>query len=95
MSYLEDIWKLKFSKEKCKVLYTGSKNIEVEYKYISSNKEIKKVNENCDLVVGFDDTFKVDDHILLLHRGEKEMTDGMVRNFISREANFVLKYIKP
>ena len=43
--------------EKCKVRHIRPQNIKVEYK--SSNKEIKKVNEKCDLGVDFDDTFKV------------------------------------
>ena len=62
MPYWENIWQLKFSIEKCKVLLIGSKNIKVGYRL--SNKEIKKVNEVCNLEVGFDDTFKADNHIL-------------------------------
>ena len=42
LSYWEDIWKLEFDIEKCKVLYIGFKNIQFEYKL--SNKEIKKLN---------------------------------------------------
>ena len=42
LSYWEDIWKLRFNLEECKVLHIGSKNIQFEYKL--SNKEIKRVN---------------------------------------------------
>ena len=31
MSYWEDIWKLKFNIERCKVLLIESKNIQIEY----------------------------------------------------------------
>ena len=56
----EDIWTLKFNIEKCKVQYIGSKNIKIK-----SNKwEIKIVNVERDLGVGFDDTFKTDNPIL-------------------------------
>ena len=57
---LEDICKLK-----CEVLH-----IKVEYKL--SNKEIKKkVNEECDLGVGFDDAFKVHNHIFFNYIKDK------------------------
>ena len=60
MSSLEEIGKLKFNIEKCKVLLIGFQNIKVEYEL---NKEIKKVNEEYDLGFGFDDAFKADNHI--------------------------------
>ena len=58
----KDIWKLRFYIEKCQVLYIRSKKVKVEYEL--ANKEIKKVNEKCDLRVGFDQTIKVENHIL-------------------------------
>ena len=54
---------MKFNIDKYKVLHIGSKNIQVEYKSI--NKEIKKVNEEYNLGVGFDETFKIDNHIFV------------------------------
>ena len=88
-----DIWKLKFNREKCKVLQIESKNITIELKL--SNKEIKKGNKYCYLRVGFDDTFKTDNHIFSTESRENRMTHWMVRSFISEKANVVLKYIKP
>ena len=58
LSYWGDIYKLKFNIERNKVLHIESKNIKVEYKL--SNREMKKMNEERDLRVGFDDTFKTD-----------------------------------
>ena len=78
----EDICKSKFNIEKCKVLHIGSINIKVKYKL--SNEEIKKVNLECDLEIGFHVTFKAIYYI------EGKIIGWMVRNFISREAN-VLK----
>ena len=69
LSFWEDIWKSKFNIEKYKVLYIGSKNIT----FIQLNKEIKNVNEEYDLGVGFDDTFKVDKYILSI----VSIADGM------------------
>ena len=54
--------KLKFNIGKCNILQIASKNIKMEYKL--SNKEIKKINEESDLRVGFDDAFKTDNNIL-------------------------------
>ena len=62
MSYLKDNGKLKSNIEKGKVQHIGSKNIKIESKL--SNKEITNINEECDRVVDFDDTFKHDKHIL-------------------------------
>ena len=87
LSYWEDIWKLRFSIEKCKVLHSGSKNIKVEYKL--RNKEIKKVNEECDLGVDFVDRFKADNNILSSVSRANGMIDRMVRNSISRVADVV------
>ena len=48
---------------------------DVEYK--SSNKEIKKVYEKCNLVVGFDETFKDDNHIVSCIEGKwNDWLDG-------------------
>ena len=43
-------------------LHIGSKIIKINYEL--SNGEIKKVNEECDLGISFNDTFKADNHIL-------------------------------
>ena len=64
LSYQEDTWKLKCNVKKCKMQYIGSKNIKVEYKL--SNREIKKINEEYDFGIRFNDTFKTDNHILSL-----------------------------
>ena len=69
--YQVDIWKLKFSREKCDGLHIGPWIIKVEYEL--SNWEIKRVNGECDLGVGFDDTFKTDNYILFIALG----TNGM------------------
>ena len=82
MKYWEDIWKLKFDIEKCKVLPVGYKNIKVKCKLY---QEIKEVNEGWDLGVGFNDTIKADDHIFSV----------VLRvNGMQREANIVLKIYK-
>ena len=91
LSYWEDIRKLKYKKGKCKELHIGSQNMKVEYKW--SNREIKKVNEECNLGIGFDNTFKADNYILLVVSRANGKIKWMVRNFISREAN-VLKIYK-
>ena len=65
------MWKLEFNIEKFKVLHIRSRNIKVEYKL--SFKKIKKVNEECDQGVGFDDTFKADIHILSIVSRIKRM----------------------
>ena len=62
LSYWDNFWKLRFNVEKCEVLHIVFKSITVEYKL--NNREIKKVNEECNLRVGFDDKFKANNHIL-------------------------------
>ena len=64
LSYQEDIWKLKFIIEKGNVRYIESKNIKIECKL--NNKEIIHANEKINLGIGFDDTFKDDNHILFI-----------------------------
>ena len=56
--------KIKIDREKCKALYIRSINIEVEYKL--RNREIKRSDEEYDAGAGFDDTLKVDYHVLLI-----------------------------
>ena len=60
-----------------------------------SNREIKKVNEECDLGVDFDDTFVAVNHTSSIVSRAKGMIALMVRNIISIEANIALEYIKP
>ena len=64
------------------------KNIKAEYKL--SNKEIKKLNEECNQEVGFDNTFKADNYIVSIVSKTNGMIGWMVRNFISRKTNVVL-----
>ena len=89
LSYWEDIWKLKFNIEKCKVLHIQFKNIQVEYK--SSNRETKKINKECNLGDGFD-RFKSDNHILSVVSRTNGMIGWMVRNSISRDADVLKMY---
>ena len=63
--------------------------IKVEYKL--STREIQKINEECDLGVNFDETFKTDNHILSIVSRANGMIGRMGRNFISVEANVALK----
>ena len=64
----------KLNIQKCKVLHIGSKNITAKYKL--NNKEIKEVNEESNLGVGFDDTFKVDNHIFSTEGKWNDWLDG-------------------
>ena len=57
-------------------------------------KEIKKVNVEYNLTVGFNDTFKSDNSILSIVPKANGMITWMVRNIISREANVILKIYK-
>ena len=86
--YWKNIRKLKFDIEKCIVLHSGFKNIKVEYRL--RNKEVKKVNAECDLGVGF----KADNNIMSLLLRSKGMICRMVKNFISEETSVVLKIYK-
>ena len=54
-------------------------------------KIMKKLNEECNLQIGFDDTFKADNHILAIVSRANRKIGWMVRNLISREANGVFK----
>ena len=47
--------------------------------------------ESIDQGVGFDDTFTSDNHILFIVLTANRMIGWMVRNFISKEENAVLK----
>ena len=85
------MWKWKFNREKCKVLLIGSKNIKVEYEL--SKREIKNVNEKCNLEIGFNDTLKAENHILFIKLRANRMIGWMARNLVLRKTN-VLKYIK-
>ena len=67
----------------------GSKNIKFESE--SNNKEIKKVNEECNVGFNNDDSFLADNHILSIVSGANGMIDWLVINFFSREDNVVLK----
>ena len=62
---------------------------------ISSNKEIKKVNKGSDQGVDFNDTFKVDNHVLsILYRANGICgVDG--KKFYFKGGKFCFKYIKP
>ena len=91
LSYWEYICRQKFNIEKCKVQYIGSKNIQVENKL--SNKEIKKVNEECNLRVGFDETFKADNHILSIVLRPNGIIGCMVRNFYFKGGKCCFKNI--
>ena len=50
-----------------------------------------KVNEECNLKVGFDDTFKGDSHVFSIVLRANRMSGWMVRNLISRETNILLR----
>ena len=54
---------------------------------------MKKVNMECDLGVGFDNTIKADIHILFIVSSENDIVGWMIRNFI-REASDALKIYK-
>ena len=43
--------------------------------YKLSNKEIKKVNEECTIGVGFDDTFKADKHFIYCIESKGSLLD--------------------
>ena len=58
------------------------------------NREIKRVTQGCEPGIGFDDTFKADNHILCIVSRANGMISRMVRNPISREANIILKIYK-
>ena len=90
--YWKDIWKLKFDIEKCNLLNIGSQNVKFDYQI--NNKDIKRVNEECDLGVDFDDNFKTNNHILSIVLKAKEMISWVIKNFISREENVVLRIYK-
>ena len=62
--------------------------------YYLSNKEIQKVNEECDLELIVDDTFETDNYILSIVSRANKMIGWVVRNLISREANVVFKIHK-
>ena len=62
--------------------------------FFKISRTIKKVNENCNPEVGFDDTFKVDNHILSIVLRANGMIGWVIRNFISSKANFVPKICK-
>ena len=66
-------------------LFFGTKNIKVEYK--RNSWKILKLNEEFDLSVGFDDTFKADHHILPIILRENGMIGSVVRNIILKEGN--------
>ena len=51
----------------------------MKVKYKSSNKEIRKVNLECNLDVGFDDTFKAENRILSIELRANGMIGWMVR----------------
>ena len=82
LSSWEDIWKLRFNQGKYKELNIGSKNIKIEYEL--SNLEIKIVNEEFNLWVGFHDPFKAENHILSIVLRANKLIGLMVRHFISK-----------
>ena len=45
------------------------------------------MNEECDLVFSFENTFKTDNYILFIASRANGMISQMVRNFISEEIN--------
>ena len=59
-----------------RILFTDSKPP------LMSNRKIKKVNEDYHLVVGFDDGFKSDNHILFTVSRTNGMIDWMDGNFV-------------
>ena len=89
--YLESV-KLFVTVRDFNLCYSAYLCSNVEYKW--SNKEIKKVNEEYNLGIGFEDTFKYDNPILSFTSCANKLNGQMVTNFISREANIVLKIYK-
>ena len=73
------------------VLNIGSQNIEVEYKL--GDGKIKKIYDECDVGVGFDDTFKADNHILSIVAWISGMIGCMVRSFHFKGGKYCFKNI--
>ena len=90
LSHWEYHLKLKLT-EKSKVLHTKSKNIKRRYKL--RNMRIKKLNEEYNLVVGFDDSLKVENHIPSHVSNVNRIINEVVRNFILNDANEAFLYI--
>ena len=70
---------------------TGLKYIKAEYKL--SKKEIKNINEERDLEVGFN-KFKIENHILSIVSKINKMIGWMVRNLFQWSQKLFQIYIK-
>ena len=66
-------------------------SIKIEYKLIS--REIKKVDDDCDPGVGFDNTFKVNNYIFVCYTKEKcnELLNGKKLYFIGANVYKIYK----
>ena len=88
----EEIWKLKFNIDKCKVLHIGVSN--TKYNYKLNNKELDKITEERDLGVIFDDSFKFNCHILSIVSKANQKIGWVMRNILSRSAYVITRVYK-
>ena len=92
LSEWENIWKLKFNLEKCKVLHIGCNNTKYDYKLNSQG--LKKITEKCDLRVVFNDSFNFTNQILSAVSKANQKIGWTMRNILSRSGYVITRVYK-
>ena len=88
----EEIWKLRFNVDKCKVLHVGSRNTSFDYKL--NNETLVKITEERDLGVVFNNSFGFSNHISEIVSKANQKIGWTMRNIISREAYVITRVYK-
>ena len=81
-------WSMKFNIKKCKCLHFGSKNIQIEYKLDPNDPMsiIASSEEEKDLGVVFDESFKFDRHIQQKISKANQVSNVIRRSFLAADA---------
>ena len=92
LSEWENIWKLKFNVDKCKVLHCGRSNVKYKYKLNSGDLEV--ITEERDLGVIFNESFNFNNFILAMISKANQKTGWVLRNILSRHAYVIINVYK-
>lgn len=88
----EEIWKLKFNVDKCKVLHIGTND--TKYNYKLNNKGLDEIVEERDLGVVFNNFFNFSNHVLSIVSKANQKIGWTMRNILSRSAYVIMRVYK-
>ena len=87
-----NLWQMQFNVDKCKVMHLGKHNLRVNYQI--EGTDLIEVNEEKDLGVIFDDTFKVGNQCLKAAKKGNQILGMIKRTFTCKNRKVVLNLYK-